>query len=375
MQGDRARLAVVLGLAMAIACDAPVPEEDAGTDGGNVDPDAGRDGGRDAGGGGDCQGPPGLYSDGACEIIAPGVRAYRPRYVLWSDDADKERYIYLPPGTRIDTTDPDNWIFPTGTIIYKTFLHDGVRLETRVLQKHGSGTGPASWYMRAYAWNAAQDRVTEVQDADISVRSNVLGTQHDIPSQAQCIECHSGVLDTSNSFSAIQLNHDLGGLTLEMLRDEGLLTTPITLEAARVPDTMGGGAADPVAEAALGYLHANCGNCHRHTPGAPSDCLTPACRSGLRMWVDVGTASIDATDTWTTAVGVRGTFFDPDAPNALCRIHPGASGTSTVIFRMMTRGDSSQMPPIGTELAHPEGITAISTWIAALTADATDCVP
>ncbi|MCZ7685616.1 MAG: hypothetical protein M5U28_45300 [Sandaracinaceae bacterium] len=227
-----------MGIAMAIACDSPEPEEDAGTDAGNVDPDAGRDGGRDAGGG-DCQGPPGLYAEGSCDVLAAGVRAYQPRFVLWSDAADKERYIYLPPGTQIDTTDPDNWVFPTGTRIYKNFLHDGVRLETRVLEKHGTGTGPASWYMRAYAWNAAQDRVTEVQDADITVRSNVLGTQHDIPSQAQCIECHSGVLDTSNSFSAIQLNHDLGGLNLQMLVAEGLLTTPIALEQARIPDTMG----------------------------------------------------------------------------------------------------------------------------------------
>lgn len=370
----RARWWLAVGIAMAIACDSPEPEEDAGTDAGNVDPDAGRDGGRDAAGG-DCQGPPGLYAEGSCDVLAVGVRAYQPRFVLWSDAADKERYIYLPPGTQIDTTDPDNWVFPTGTRIYKNFLHDGVRLETRVLEKHGTGTGPASWYMRAYAWNAAQDRVTEVQDADISVRSNVLGTQHDIPSQAQCIECHSGVLDTSNSFSAIQLNHDLGGLNLQMLVAEGLLTTPIALDQARIPDTMGAGAPDPAAAAALGYLHSNCGNCHRHTPGAPSDCLTPACRSGLRLWVDVGTASIDATDTWTTAVGVRGTFFDPDAPNALCRIHPGATDTSTVVFRMMSRGDSSQMPPIGTELAHPEGIATVTAWIAGLTAEATDCVP
>lgn len=350
----------------AFACDGPEPLLDAGTDA--AEPDAGpSDAGRD-GGGGDCEGPPGLYIDGSCEAVAPGVRAYQPRYPLWSDGADKERYIYLPPGARIDTSDPDNWIFPVGTIIYKTFLHDGVRLETRVLEKHSAGTGPDAWHMRAYAWNEAQNRVTEVQNADASVRENVLGTEHDIPREEECIECHSSVLDVSNSFSAIQLNHDFGGLTLAML-NEGLLTTPIALGDARIPG-------DSITEPALGYLHANCGNCHRRTPGAPDECSSPACRTELHMWVDVGTPSPQATSTWMTAFQVRGLFYDPDAPNALCRLHPGSPDTSTIVFRMMSRGDSSQMPPFGTEISHPEGIATVRAWIASLSSVGSDpCVP
>ena len=85
--------------------------DDAGSD------DAGSDGGPAT-----CEGPPGLYVGGGdCTELAEGVRPFHPRYPLWSDDADKERFIYLPPGTQIDTTLPDRWEFPMGTRLYKPF--------------------------------------------------------------------------------------------------------------------------------------------------------------------------------------------------------------------------------------------------------------
>ena len=69
-----------------------------------------------------CNGPDGLYVEGSCSLLAEGVRFFAPRYALWTDGAAKERYIYLPPGTSIDTTDPDQWIFPEGTMIWKNFV-------------------------------------------------------------------------------------------------------------------------------------------------------------------------------------------------------------------------------------------------------------
>src|SRR5688572_15557345 len=48
-------------------------------------------------------------------MLAEGVREFQPKYALWSDGALKNRYIYLPPGTQIDTSDEDHWVFPAGT--------------------------------------------------------------------------------------------------------------------------------------------------------------------------------------------------------------------------------------------------------------------
>src|ERR1700677_3469271 len=49
----------------------------------------------------------GLYSDLATKQIAPGVRSYAPAVPLWADNAEKERWIWLPPGTPIAATDPN----------------------------------------------------------------------------------------------------------------------------------------------------------------------------------------------------------------------------------------------------------------------------
>src|SRR5262245_27296145 len=54
----------------------------------------------------------GLCVDAACTQIAAGIKTYKPRWELYSDGATKKRWIYLPPGTQIDTSDPDYWQFP-----------------------------------------------------------------------------------------------------------------------------------------------------------------------------------------------------------------------------------------------------------------------
>lgn len=370
-----------------LACD-PDPIADAGPrDAGPPDagPDTGVDGGEDAGPDADagppCVGPPGLYADTHCSIVAAGVRAYRPRYVLWSDDADKERYIFLPDGD-IDTSDPDNWVFPVGTVLYKTFSHDGVRLETRLLTKTGPTPGVASWRMQAFAWNAAQTAVTDVTDEPLAVRENVLGTMHDIPGGVDCQSCHSGALDVINGFGAIQINHADAGLSLEDLIDEGRLSDPIDAAEAVAPG-------DATASEALGYLHANCGHCHRYRTFLPdSECADPpcgdcpagalaaqACGTNLHTWLRVGTSTVEASTTYDTAVEERS--FRGDFPPATCRIAPGEPDLSVLLLRMEmdNRLPGRQMPPLGTEIAHPDGLATVRAWIDAMPAGVTDCTP
>ena len=77
----------------------------------------------------------GLYSDWATKTIASDAIPYTPALVFWSDGADKSRWLYLPPGTTIDTTDMDNWVFPVGTKIWKQFVLDGQLVETRLIWK------------------------------------------------------------------------------------------------------------------------------------------------------------------------------------------------------------------------------------------------
>ena len=43
----------------------------------------------------------GLYTDFASKALAPDNKEYTPGLVLWSDGADKTRWLYLPPGAKI----------------------------------------------------------------------------------------------------------------------------------------------------------------------------------------------------------------------------------------------------------------------------------
>ncbi len=220
--------------------------EDAG------DPDAGVD-----------SGPPGppcaealdLYADSSCETPRLGILSYSPRFWLWSDGTDKDRFIRFPEGSVIDTSDPNRWIFPVGTKIWKTFSLDGMRLETRVMEKTASGTGRDYWQFRTYRWSEDQRSVTEVVNGE----RDVLGTAHDIPAQAACIRCHGpvggGSVDAVLGFGTIQLAHDDTETNLETLAELGFLSETVSRSAGAVP----GNAATV---AALGYMHANCGHCH-----------------------------------------------------------------------------------------------------------------
>src|SRR5262249_41077381 len=97
----------------------------------------------------------GLYSDFAGRVLAPGVVRFAPSHPLWADGATKKRYLLLPEGAKIDTTDMDGWSFPVGTKAWKEFYVDGKLVETRMLWKKVDGNdGPESWWKVAYVWNA-----------------------------------------------------------------------------------------------------------------------------------------------------------------------------------------------------------------------------
>src|SRR5688572_10898868 len=69
----------------------------------------------------------GLYADLSTKQLAVGVREYAPAVELWSDGADKRRFIALPAGKQIDASNPSEWKFPVGTKLWKEFSVTGKR--------------------------------------------------------------------------------------------------------------------------------------------------------------------------------------------------------------------------------------------------------
>jgi hypothetical protein len=282
----------------------------------------------------------GLFADMAKETLGDGVRAFQPHYALWSDGATKRRWLYLPVGAQIDTSDMDYWTFPVGTTAWKEFTRDGVRVETRMLRKRG----PGDWTMIAYQWRNNQSDAVAVPDGV----PNASGTPHDIPSQDNCFFCHKNMKDTLLGVSAIQLSHDATqpGLRIDDLIGEGRLSVP-PAHALRIPG-------DPVVEGALGYLHANCGLCHNGQSGVSRT-------TKLRLWETVDHLdAVKNTTAYTTTIGRPNAFLP-----ALHVIEPGRPDESELVIRISERG-SRQMPPIGTEIVDKDGVAKIRAWVESL---------
>ena len=165
--------------------EASAPDAD---DGGADAPAASGDGGcPDDGGIPDDLACTGLYSDWATKTIAPDAVAYTPALVFWSDGAIKTRWLYLPPGTTIDTTDMDNWVFPVG--------HEGLEA---VRPGHADRRDAADledvvdvWTYLDYLWSADGSSARRFDDGE----TNVNGTTYEIPSTSVCSQCHGGRAD------------------------------------------------------------------------------------------------------------------------------------------------------------------------------------
>jgi hypothetical protein len=268
----------------------------------------------------------GLYTDATHTTLSPSVQSYEPTYELWSDGAVKKRYLYLPPNTTIDTSDMDRWQFPVGTKAWKEFVRDGVRVETRLLEKRADG-----WLMLAYAWNAAQ---TEAVPA-VGGAKNVLGTQHDIPGAYRCPDCHNGQSDRLLGVSAIQLSNSNPGLNLTALTSADKLSVAPSGDYA-LPGTAS-------EQLALGTLHANCGHCHNPS-GIAWD------RTQMRLMLMTGElSSVAATGTYTTRIVTA----QPDASGLLKRME-------------VPRTNLQAMPPLANEVLNQAGADAVRTWISGM---------
>jgi len=301
-------------------------------------------------------GETGLCTDASCQSIAADVSPYEPRWHLWSDGAEKRRWIRLPPCKKIDTTDMDHWVFPPGTKLWKEFTRDGVRVETRLYQKIGADVN--DWSKVAYVWNEGQtEAVATPTGAD-----DVLGTQHDVPSRADCAKCHDSVAsgDRILGFSALQLDYDApaGMLDLDGLIEQQLVSAPPAGSASPhfpLPDA----GDSPVALDVIGYLHANCGHCHN-----PNSTVTESMHAAFEVRLDIARlGSLDGTPTYTSLIGK--TALAPFGGNTVLVV-PGHPEQSVVISRFIDDNPAKRMPPLATEIHDPTALANLRAWITQL---------
>jgi hypothetical protein len=276
----------------------------------------------------------GLYAPGTPESIASDARSFRPRFELWSDGASKRRWIWLPPGTQIDTSDMNSWQFPVGTKLWKEFTRDSLRVETRLLEHR-----PDGWVGVAYLWQKdGSDAIAAPYGA-----IDALATPHDLPASNECRACHAGRSSHVLGFSAVQLAQptEPDALNLdELIRLE--LVSHVPPAVPRVPG-------NETEQAALGYLHANCSHCHNASrpKQAGSRCFDPEDDIDFLLRAEEGPAASE-TGAYRTTTEV----IEPRKPNS-----------SRLIELVNQRSRFSQMPPLASEVVDTAAVAALRRWI------------
>lgn len=272
----------------------------------------------------------------------PALVPFSPAHPFWSDGLSKRRWLALPDGATIHV-DPATGDFdlPVGAMLFKEFTApDGARVETRMFVHHDDG-----WTGYTYAWRP------DGTDADLQVTDGQMGLAGggtwDLPSRAQCLECHTSAAGSSLGLELAQLDTDLvypltgrTGNQLDTLDHIGMFDAPIT-HPGPLPALDGDA---PVEDRARTYLQVNCSPCHRPDSESP-------------VALDLRRA------TPLAETGLCGVPEEGDLGIADARIvAPGDPSRSVLSARVHRRG-ADQMPPIGTNVVDDAGVAVLDAWI------------
>jgi len=265
-----------------------------------------------------------------------GFQLYELATGLFTDYAEKQRLIKVPPGTTITAMHDGLPQFPDGTILVKTFYYfndkrneaAGKRLiETRLLIKNNG-----QWMAGTYVWNKEQtDAMLTTAGLKTAVhrideQANNRSIVYKVPATKDCASCHNA----NNSLMPVgikirNLNRDVvrNNTTvnqLQYLQNAGVMNAVDVNRFTRLPNWQNEN--NPVQERVRAYLDVNCAHCH-------SDAGTCA-RSTLRFEWEISMAGA------------------------------GIEARKKQIIKMMEKG---RMPRIGTTIVDKEALALIKKYL------------
>jgi uncharacterized repeat protein (TIGR03806 family) len=291
-----------------------------------------------------------------------GVHHYSLNTPLFSNYAEKLRFIKLPDEAKAKYNDSVVFEFPVGTVLIKNFYYPndfrkpekGKKiLETRLLVHEQSG-----WQAYPYIWNEEQteayyDPAGETKTITyINASGKKITTPYVIPNKNQCKGCHiRNDRMVPIGPTARQLNgpDEQGTIENQLAHWQaaGLLSgvPEINLPKLAVWDDEGSGDLNSRARA---YLEVNCAHCHSRSG--------PASTSGLFLDIYEKDPAHLGVNKAPVAAGRGAGKFQFD-------IIPGDPDHSIMVFRMKTNDPAIAMPEIGREQIHKEGVALIEEWI------------
>ncbi|HEY7371442.1 MAG TPA: hypothetical protein VIF57_04630 [Polyangia bacterium] len=301
--------------------------------------------------------------------LAASVIPYEVNSPLWSDGADKQRGLALPAGAKIHVkdcragaaecqgvahgdADDGKWVLPVGTVMVKSFLFDGKRVETRLFVHFDAAT----WVGYSYQWDEAQTDATIVADggAEIMFDTGARTVDWHYPARMDCMGCHTPTGGSTLGPETAQLNRVVSGTNqIDHLKALGVFETPPAMpyKAALAAPTETAGTSE---ESARSYLHANCAFCHR-----PDD----ANFADIDLRHDVALADTNTCGV-TPEKGNQGTI------GALL-VAPGMPSMSVMVLRMTAppadaNGNHGRMPKLASYVVDQDAVGLISDWITSI---------
>ena len=282
----------------------------------------------------------GFFADQTAQAPALGVTPYRLNTPLWSDGADKLRFLYMPKGQKA-LADGDGLLkFPIGAALIKTFKLSGKLIETRVLLHRAAG-----WVALPYVWDADQREARLTLGGKRIALTGADGQplSYAVPNKNQCKECH-GVAGVVTPIGPKAYN--LAPAWLTAFQQAGKLDR-VPVVAQRIPLWEAREQA-PAADAARGYLDVNCAHCH-NPQGAASN-------SGLYLgWLE--------RDPIKLGLGKRPVAAGRGSGNLDFDIVPGDAAHSILYYRMASLEGGIAMPELGRAKVDPAGLAAVQRWI------------
>jgi uncharacterized repeat protein (TIGR03806 family) len=285
----------------------------------------------------------GFFKDGARQVPAEGVTHYAVTTPLWSDGAEKLRFAYVPPGQKARAQGEGLLAFPVGSALIKTFKLEGRLIETRLLLHRAEG-----WVALPYRWNEAQSEAQLVLGGARLEAKTPAGEaiSYAIPNKNQCKECHAlnGELVPIGPKA-----RNLSAAWLKAFKQAGHLDQ-VPKVTRRVP-LWADRAKVPVADAARGWLDANCAHCH-NPAGLASN-------SGLYLnWEERDPARFGVMKR-PVAAGRGSGHLEFD-------VVPGDPDASILVYRMESLEGGIAMPELGRSSRDAAGEAAVRAWIAGM---------
>ncbi len=303
---------------------------------------------------------------------AAGLIPYDVNSPLWSDGADKQRFMALPDGALIHVKDcakePDtcktkaeggtsdddgHFEFPVGTVLVKSFLFAGKMVETRLFVRLAD-----MWVGYSYEWNDAQTDATLVSEDGLTkniVNASAKMQSWYFPKRNDCLECHNETVGYSLGLETIQLDRTFAypsGTTanqLATLEHIGVLDGPVTRTTPLVDPRVADNSGKPDARA-RSYLHANCAICHRPEGNYSS--------IDMRFGVPLAKMNVCNVDPNKGDQGVAGAK----------RLFAATPAKSVMLLRMQALDmKAGRMPQLATSVLDTSGTGIISDWIKSVT--------